>query len=576
MQPVIQRDRPRWLAQHLKEDVLAGIIVGLLVIPQSLGYAVLAGLPPIYGVYASILPAIAYALIGASRSQAVGPVAITSLMTAQALAIAGAGQSIATVTALAAVLAVMTGGILLAAGVLRLGWLTQWMSRGVIAGFITASAVLIILGQLRYVLGLSGPKQFLAHLAHAVFNPSHWLHPETALLGLGTVGILGMARWRLAEGLQWLSLTPTQSAWLVRVFPLAVVIIMTAASHFGNWAQYGIAVVGKLEHGGLAFVFPPVPDLGQVMHLLPSAGLIALIGFISSAAVAQEYALRRKEFFDPNRELIGLGLANLTAGISRGFPVTGGFSRTAIAVEAGAQTPLAGAFSALVMATILLFFTDFLKDLPYAVLGAGVIVAVSGLIDVRTLVQAWKSDRKDAWAYLVTLIGVVLFGLQAGLLAGVLLSFALILQRSSQPHCAVIGLYDQHGHFRNVLRYAVKTWPGVLILRIDERLFFGNTVAVRRFVEAQLQAYPDTRELIVSLSGVNDIDLSAQHMLQQLREDLQQRHIGMSLTEIRATVSDALRKSPIWNLFEGRIFLSTLDAVIAMTTVPSQEPEYHL
>ncbi len=569
----LQQDR---LRQYWRDDLVAGIVVGILVIPQSLGYALLAGLPPVYGLYAAILPTLAYAWIGASNTQAVGPVAITSVMTAQALfLILPAHTALADYALFAALMAALVGIMLLLAGLLRLGWLTQFMSRGVVAGFISGAALLIAIGQLKHLLGIKLQGDTLIKMLQSGWQHLGETNLPTLWIGLSALlTLLAARRWLSSSLVRW-GVPPRFASLLSRMTPVVVVMLTTALSAMLGLEQDGVRIIGSLPAGLPAFLLPALPDIQTLQQMLPAAGLIALIAFISSASVAQSFARKRKERFDANDELIGLGWANLAGSINQGFPVTGGFSRTAVNVEAGAQTPLAGVISALVMALVLWLFTDWFYALPLAVLGASIMAAIANLIDLDTVKQAWRFDRADAWAYLVTALGVMLLGLQMGLLAGLLLSFATLLWRSSQPHLAVVGQVGDSAHFRNVQRHTVRTWPTLLLLRIDESLYFGNTQSVLDRIESELNAQPRVRDLVLMMSAVNHIDLSAQQMLEELNGSLLARGIRLHLAELKGPVMDLLQGTPLLRTLSGQRYITTLDAVQQLAPAPPP-PEYHL
>ncbi|MEC7119651.1 MAG: sulfate permease [Pseudomonadota bacterium] len=579
----LRRLLPTWLQhyprQHLSDDLIAGVVVGILVIPQSLGYALLAGLPPVYGLYAAIIPVLVYAWIGASATQAIGPVAITSIMTAQALGSLATQapellENLALYASFAALLGLMTGLILVLAGWLRLGWLTQFMSRGVVSGFISGAALLIILSQLKHLFGIPLQGDRLPNLVSSFWQHATELHGLTALLGSMAIVLLLLNRRYLNPLLLRRGFSTTTAALLTKLVPVLVVIIATLCTAYWGLAGHGVAIVGDIPSGLPQLSLPALPSLSIGLQLLPAAGLIALIAFISSASVAQEFALKRHEIFDANRELSGLGYANVAGAFSQGFPVTGGFSRTAVNVEAGAQTPLAGVGSALVMLLVLLLLSSWFYHLPLAVLGAGIIVAVWSLIDVQTLKLAWQSDRMDAWVWLATAAGVVMLGLQVGLMLGLMLSFMGLLWQSSHPHLAVVGQIADTGHFRNIERYSTVTYPEILLLRIDESLYFGNCRAVAHRVEAICQQQPKTQHVVLILSAVNHIDLAAQQMLQTLNRQLQTRAIKLHLAEVKGPVYDALQRSPLLLHLSGQVFLTPLAAVQSLRA--QQPPEYYL
>lgn len=568
---------PTWLQaqtwrQSWRQDMVAGVIVGIVVIPQSLGYALLAGLPPVYGLYASIIPVLVYAYIGASNTQAVGPVAITAIMSAQALApFAQANSSL--YLGLMAFMALLVGIMLVLAALLKLGWIMQFISRSVMAAFITGAALLIITGQLKYILGLNVQADTVWQLLWGFGQQYVHINYQALSMGLVAVLLLWLNRRYGTQLLQTLSVNSAVAILSVKLVP--VLVIMAASSVVYYWQLTELKVVGEIQAGLPAFSWPDFPAWQQWQALLSAAFFIALIAFISSASIAKSVALQRHESFDANQELLGLGLANISAAFFKGFPITGGFSRTAVNVEAGAKTPLAGVFSAVTIAMILVFASSSFKHLPLAVLGAGVIVAASNLIDAKMLKLAWYSDKSEAWAYVLTLCSVLILGLQVGLLIGLFFSIATLIWRSHQPHVAVVGQVGESEQFRNVQRHQVTTWPNLLLLRIDENLFFGNSDSIATRVWQEVNAQATVKEVVLIFSAVNHIDLSSQLMLQQLARQLAQRGIGLHLAEIKGFLMDTLAHTPLIQQWRGNIFASTQQA--AHTLKPSiKELEYNL
>ncbi len=550
---------PAWLnrpsRQHLSADVLAGVIVAVLVVPQSLAYALLAGLPPQAGLYASMLPVLVYALLGSSQVQAVGPVAITAIMTYAVLspmAVPGSAEYIA----LAASLALLSGVLILAFGWLRLGFLSQLLSRPVVSGFISGSAVLIILSQIKLLLGVQvagGPAwQVLWGLAEHLGQA----HGPTLAISVPAVAVLWLARSWLAGGLKALGLSGGAADFAVRVMPLVVVALATlAVAALDLDVRHGVAVVGPV-HGGLGGLQWVWPDAGALRSLALPALMLAVIGMVQNITMAQALAIRRRERIDVNRELVGLGAANVVASFHGGMPVGGGLSRSAINVAAGAQTPLASAVAALTMLAMVLGGTEWLARLPLAVLAASIVVAALGMVDLAALRQAWAYDRADGVAWLGTALGVGFLGLEWGIALGVGLSLATLLLRASTPHIAVIGRIAGTEHFRNVERHGVQTIPGVLFLRIDESLFFGNLSAVESRLGAELAAAPDTRAVVLILSAVNRVDATAMEMLTDLERDLADRGIDLHLAEVKGPVQDRLAHTALWRRLSGRVHLS--------------------
>lgn len=570
---------PAWLQhkqwqQHLQQDLIAGLVVGIVVIPQSLGYALLAGLPPVYGLYAAIVPVLVYALIGASNTQAVGPVAITSIMTAQALLPFAQSQT-STYIALAAFMALLVGMILLFAALLKLGWIMQFISRGVMAAFITGAALLIMTGQVKYILGLSVQGDTLPSLLWAFWQQQTGINSYALLLGSSAVVVLWLNRRYSIGILKKIKLSTDSASLMTKVIPIVVLIIASYVVYQGQLINHQLAVVGAIPAGLPSFDVPQWPAWSQWQALFSSALLIALIAFISSASVAKSMALQRQENFDANKELLGLGLANISAAFFKGLPITGGFSRTAVNVEAGAKTPLAGVFSALVMALVLLVANDWFYYLPLAVLGAGVIVAVSNLLDIKTLKMAWHSDKTEAGAYLVTLLSVLVFGLQLGLLFGLFFSIAALIWRSHQPHLAVVGQVGESEHFRNIQRHQVITWPNLLLMRIDENLFFGNSDSIANRVRHEVNQQKTVSDVVLIFSAVNHVDLSSQWMLQSLEQQLAKRGIRLHFAEIKGFVMDDLANTPLIKQWRGQIFDTTQQAANCLKP-PVIEPEYNL
>lgn len=572
---------PRWAApyprQHLGSDVLAGIIVTLLVIPQSLAYALLAGLPPQVGLYVSIFPVIAYAWFGSSRVQAVGPVAITAIMTYSVLtplATPGSPQYLA----LAATLALGSGLLLLAGGLLRLGFLAQLLSRPVIAGFIAGSAVLIVFSQLKHLFGLSTGNTQIWPLLTALLTQNQ-LNASTAI-GLSALALLAFARWGLAGMLGKIGLSATLTAIIVRLMPLGVVLGGTLAVIVGQLdSRYGVAVVGRITEGLPGFQ-GLLPGLADLQLLAVPILLLALIGMVQTISMAQALAIQRRERIDANAELIGLGSANVVAAFYGGMPVGGGVSRSAVNVAAGAQTPLASLVSALVMLAVVAGAAPLFARLPLAVLAASIIVAALSMIDLRALRQTWDYDRADGLAALGTAAGVCGLGLETGIALGILFSLATLLYRASTPHIAVVGRIPHSEHFRNVERHAVETLPGVLFLRIDESLFFGNLNAVESRPAAEIdksgKPSSEIRDVVLIMSAVNRVDATAMEALNEINRDFAESGRRLHLAEIKGPVQDRLSRSPLWENLSGKVFLSVNDAFEALSQAadrPAGSPE---
>ncbi len=538
-----------WLKQYrrayLAGDLGAGIVVAMMMIPQGMAYALVAGLPPVMGLYACILPALLYACLGSSMTQSVGPAAIIALMTGAALApLAQPGSGLAMV--LAGQLALLSGAVLLLCGLARLGFLANFFSRPVMSGFTLAAAILIALGQLEALLG--GP----------VGAP----HPASAALGLGALALLLAARRYLAPLLVRCGLTDSRATTLACLAPMVVVLAATALGALLDLAAMGVQTVGPVPGG-----FPSLNLASSAPHwraLLQPALLIAFMIFLTSMSAAQALALRRQQKINSNFELLGLGAANLGSALSGGFPVTGSMSRSAVNFDAGAQTPLAGVIAALLLALALLAPTGWLALLPLPALAATIIVAVLGMLELGTLRTAWRYDRGDALALLATAGAALSLGVEYGVIVGVPLSLATLIWRASRPHVAVLGRIPGSEHFRNVERYAAETVPDVLLLRIDANLFFGNVEAVNALVEEELAAHPATRHLVLVMTAVSSIDTSALFGLEELNQALGKRGIGLHLAEVKGPVMDRLKASELPARLNGRIFLSAAIACEAL------------
>jgi SulP family sulfate permease len=530
-----------WLRHYrramLPGDISAGIVVAMMMIPQGMAYALVAGLPPVAGIYASIVPPLLYALFGTSSTQSVGPMAIISLMTASSLApLAAPGSALYGV--LAAQLALLSGVVLLACGLLRIGFLANFFSRPVMSGFTIGSAILIAWGQVHVLLGAMPPAP----------------HLPSAALGLGALAILVWARHFMTGTLRRLGLPLAAADIGAKLAPMLVVIGATALVPALRLDALGVATTGAVPAG-----LPGLNLATSSAHwqaLLQPALLIGFMIFLISMSGAQALALKRGEKLGSNHELVGLGAANIGSALSGGFPVTGSISRSAVNFAAGANTQLASIITAGLLALALVAPTGWLALLPLPVLAATIIVAVLGMLDLSTLRTAWRYDRADAAALLATAAGVLVLGVEAGVVVGVALSMGALIWRASRPHIAVLGRIAGTEHFRNVERYSAETAPGLLMLRVDAGLFFGNVEAVNERIEDELAVYPDTRHLVLVLSAVNAIDTSALFGLGELNASLRQRGVLLHLAEVKGPVMDRLKHSTLLQALNGRLFLS--------------------
>jgi sulfate permease, SulP family len=548
----------------LGKDLIAGVIVTIMLVPQGLAYALLAGLPPEVGLYASILPLVAYAVFGTSRTLAVGPVAVVSLMTATALgAVAAPGSAEYVAAALA--LAAMSGLVLLAMGFLRLGVLANYLSHPVVAGFIAAAALLIALGQTRHVLGIGGSGETLPQMLSALAANIGETSLPTLALGVSAIAFLIWFRKGLKPVLIGIGVPPAVAEIVVKTAPVLVVLAATATVAAFDLAQRGVAVVGTIPVG-LPPLTMPALDLELWSALLLPAVLISIIGYVESVSVAQTLAARRRQRIDPDQELIGIGAANVASAFSSGYPVTGGFARSVVNFDAGAETPAAGAFAALGIAVAILTLTPLLYFLPLAVLSATIIVAVMGLIDFHAPRDVWRYSKSDFTAMAATIGATLLLGVELGVITGVVISIGLLLWRVSRPHAAIVGLVPGTQHFRNVLRHHVLTSPDFLTLRIDESLTFVNARWLEEKVLELAAERPDLRHLVLMCSAVNEIDASALESLRLINARLRDAGVCLHFSEVKGPVMDRLERSHLLAELTGRVFLSQYEAYTGLTS----------
>ena len=546
----------------LGNDLLAAVIVTIMLIPQSLAYALLAGLPPEAGLYASILPILIYAVFGTSRVLAVGPVAVVSLMTAAAVGeVAAAGTADYATAALT--LAAMSGVMLLGMGVLRLGFIANFLSHPVISGFITASALLIAAGQLGPLLGVKVSGDTLPELLGGLMGGIGGVNWITAMIGAVAVGFLVWVRKRMKGWLRGLGLSAQVADALTKAGPVLAVAGTTALVWGLGLDARGVAVVGAVPQSLPPFT-TPVFDAALWQALLVPALLISLIGFVESVSVAQTLAARRGQRIVPDQELVALGAANLGAAVTGGFPVTGGFARSVVNADAGAATPAAGAFTALGLAAAALLLTPLLFFLPKATLAATIIVAVLGLVDLSVLRRTWEYSRADFAAVAGTVLVTLGAGVEAGVSVGVAVSVLLHLWRTSRPHVAEVGLIAGTQHFRNIHRFEVLTHPSLVTLRIDESLYFANTRFLEDMIMARLAEAPEVRDVVLMCSAVNEIDMTALEALEAINAHLRGLGVRLHLSEVKGPVMDRLKRCHFLQTLTGQVFISQYDAWCAL------------
>lgn len=539
-------------------DFIAALIVTVMLIPQSLAYALLAGVPPEVGLYASILPLAVYALFGSSRTLSVGPVAIVSLMTAAAIARLGLSDPVQVVAA-AAALALLSGTILLAMGVLRLGFIANFLSHPVISGFITASGILIAASQMKHLLGVPLEGHTLSEIVLSLAGNIEGISLPTLVIGVAATAFLIWVRGGLAPLLRRARLPEGLIGPLAKTGPVLAIVVTTWASWQFDLTAAGVALVGTVP-SGLPSLSLPLFDADLWQALIGSAALISLIGFVESVSVAQTLAAKRRQRIDPDQELIGLGASNVASAVSGGIPVTGGFSRSVVNFDAGARTPAAGLLTAMGIALAALYLTPFLMFLPKATLAATIIVAVLTLVDLHVLPRAWRYSRADFSAVLATMLLTLGVGVEVGVATGVALSLVLFIYKTSRPHIAEVGLVPGGQHFRNILRHKVGTDPTILTLRIDQSLYFANARMMEDRIYARVIGDHDLRHVILMFSAVNEVDLSALETLETINTRLRGLGLTLHLSEVKGPVMDRLQRSEFLDELTGRIFLSQFDA----------------
>ncbi len=547
----------------LVSDLLAATIVTVMLIPQGLAYALLAGLPPEAGLYASVAPLLLYALFGTSRVLAVGPVAVVSLMTAAAISEQGA-LSGASPWAIAITLAFLSGALLLLMGLLKLGFLANFLSHPVISGFISASGLLIAASQLKTIMGVRAEGQHFFDILSALASQISQTHLLTLAIGASTIIFLFWVRKGLKPLLQRAGLGPKLADSLAKAGPVAAIAVTLTLTWWLEWQTQGVKIVGAVPQG-LPPLTLPLWDLSLLKQLALPALLISIVGFAESVSVGQTLAAKRRQRIEPNQELIALGASNISASLSGGFPVTGGFARSVVNFDAGAQTPAAGIYTAVGIALASLFLTPALYFLPQATLSATIIVAVLSLVDLTIFKRTWQYSKADFAAALSTFWVTLALGVELGLVTGVTVSLTLFLYRTSRPHIAEVGLVPGTEHFRNVLRHSVLVDPTLVSLRVDESLYFANSKALEDHINQSMASMPALQNVVLLCSAINDIDASALESLELIEARLLSAGIALHLSEVKGPVMDRLKHTHFLQHLSGQVFLTHYQAIQALS-----------
>ena len=552
-----------WLRTYtrldLQHDTISSIVFTIMVIPQSLAYAMLAGLPAITGLYASILPSILYSLFGTSRTLAVGPVALTSVMTASVVmpfAVSGTEQY-ATVAIL---LAFLSGVFLLVLSLLRLGFLTNLLSHPVISCFISASALLIVIGQLKYLLGIQSEGDTLIPLITSLYEHLNDINLPTFILSAISIISLLLVRRHFSAFLKCIGCSAKTVQLFGKSGPVLIVVLATVAVAALSLDKLGVSIIGAVPNA-IPSINAKLIDLDMVLKLLPGAFLISIVGFVGSVSVAQSFAAKRRQDIDPNQELVGLGLANIGSALSGAFPVTGGFSRTVLNADCGAKNPMTGIISALLILLILLFLTPLFFYLPKAILAAIISISMMQLVSIEDLRHLWRFSKKEAVLLLVTFFVVLVEGMQTGLISGVVLSLLFFLWHTSHPHIAIVGRVPGTEHFRNVQRFTVETHPSILTIRIDENLFFANARSLEERLQSLVSQNSAIKHLVLMCTAVNMIDASALQSLEKILDRLNDAGVKLHLSEVKGPVMDKLKDSDLIKHLSGKVFLTQHQAI---------------
>jgi len=548
--------------QDFRDDLFAGIITAILLVPQGIAYAILAGLPPQLGLYASILPPVLYALLGTSRTLSVGPVSIAAIMIAGALT-APEVSSLGNPVQSALILSAESGLILLVMALMRMGGLVNFISHPVLAGFTSGAALLIMASQIPQLAGLKAPSCGINAACYSEYVSGVTIN-ATVLISTGALALLLFFGKPLTAILKKLQVKPALVTAISKCGPLLTVILTTAVVGYFNLAGQLIAVVGQVPSGfpelSTGFLNESFPYRARL--LLPDAAFIALIAYVESVAIAKVTANLRGEKISPNHELIALGAANIAAAVSGGMPVAGGFSRTMVNFSAGARTQMAMLIAAAILGLAVIFFSPWFANIPKSALAAIILVAIFRLVRIRHIIHTWRYDRGDGMAELATLLGVLILGIEEGITLGIILTIGSHLRKTSHPHIAVVGRIPDTEHFRNIKRHSVETWHHLLLVRIDESITFANINYIEDYLAAELRRQPNTKHVVLIFTSVSDIDATALEALEHFNHSLQATGKTLNISEAKGPVMDKLEKTDfLAQLKPGKVFFRTEDAV---------------
>jgi sulfate permease, SulP family len=556
-----------WLKQYTRDDfhsdLFAGIITAILLVPQGIAYAMLAGLPAQLGLYASILPPAVYAFLGTSRTLSVGPVSIAAIMIASALATPEV-QAFGSTTESAFILAAEGGIILLAMALMRMGGLVNFISHPVLTGFTSGASILIVISQLPHLFGIKKP---VCGVDIQCFQ-GYFLQTNSYTLGLAalSLGILVFFGKPLTVLLKHMGLKESLILGISKCAPLLVVVVTTLLVLNFNLADaQSVAIVGEIQSGLPVFDFSFINDLDKWKALLPYAAFIAIIAYVESVAIAKVTANLRKQRINPNQELIAIGAANLATAFTGGMSVAGGFSRTMVNFSAGARTQMSMIIAVIILSVAVIFFTAGFTYIPKVALAAIILIAIMPLMRLRDIFTTWYYDKGDGIAELITLLGVLILGIEEGLALGIMITIGSYLRRTSLPHIAVVGRINNTEHFRNIERYQVKTWDNLLLIRIDENITFANASFITDFIQTEIFKRSHVDHVVLIFTSVSYIDTTAFEALESLNHTLKSSNIVLNLAEVKGPVMDRIEKTDFLQQLEpGAVFMQVNDAVTAL------------
>ena len=546
------------------EDLVAAIIVTILLVPQSLAYALLAGLPPQVGIYVSIFPLLAYALLGSSKYLNVGPTAVISIMTAASISILPESERLIS----AAALGVMTGSILLVAWLFKAGFIMNFVSRPVVSAYITGAAILIIISQLKHIFGVNIHSSTALSMLSELLKNMYNINEYSMLIGICAIFLLIIINRYLAYSLIRLRIKSRRAKLVGRIAPILIVAIFIMLSSFYNFSNtFDLNVVGEIPKGLPPFSIPVLP-YSSLQSLAMPAVVIAIVAFVDSCSTAQELAARSRSRVDSNKELLSLGASNLVAGMTGGYPINGSMSRSAVNFNAGGKTRFVGLLVAMMMALTAVFLTPILKDLPLAVLAALIIVACFSLVDFKNLWETWVYSRADGITAIATFSSVLIFGVQWGVLVGVILAMALHINSTLLPHMPLVGRFPGTEHYRDSGRFNVETNEIIKTLRVDESLYYANARYLEDRVAQVVEESPDLKDLVLMCTAVNRIDASALSSLEEINKRLKSAEIRLHFSDMQSRVKERLFRSNFLDKLSGQIFLSQHEAMEELEPEP--------